>query len=203
MTSPRRPVAPIAAVPVGMEASNELRIAASHGLEIGVFAKPENRECPLLAPVESRLRDGRPAFPETARNGVERVGEVGPGRRRIGARMRERPSGAVPARIGALRVGNLVGAHALEEIILRIMLAHMLQAQESPGARTVEIRRLEGRLEFARLLATGDRAPVPRALNSSVQFGMTGCHHSLPRSISRHIYERWTQPPPDPSRLKC
>jgi hypothetical protein len=100
--------------------------------------------------------------------------------------MSERPSGAVPAGIGALRVGNLVGAHAREEIILRIVLAHMLQAQELPGTRTVEIGGLEGRLELSSLRAAGDCAPVSRSLDSSVQFWMTGCH-SLPRSISRHI----------------
>ncbi len=178
-------MAAVAAIPVGMEAPDQLRIAASDRLQVGIFAQAEDAQRTLLGSAEARRRF-RVAPPEPRRDGVQRVGEVAPRRRWIRPGMGERPRRAFPSGERRLRFTNLFGAHAVEEIILRIVLADVLQAQELPRPGAVEIGRRQRRLELAGLAAPGNRAAVPRTFDPAVHSGMT-CSHSLPRSISRHI----------------
>ena len=94
-------------------------------------------------------RDGaRRVAPGRKRAGdrVERIGEIAPRRRRVGAVGGEGAGRALPAGDRRLRRGDLVRAHAVEEIVLRIVLADMVEAQQAPGARPVEIGRLQRRL---------------------------------------------------------
>ena len=55
----------------------------------------------------------------------------------------------------------------------------MLEAQEPPGAGTVEIGGLQRSLEFSRFAAAGYRATVPGALDPAVHSGIAGCHYFL------------------------
>ena len=73
---------------------------------------------------------------------------------------------------------DFVGAHAVEEIVLRIVLADMVEAQEAPAARPVEIGRLERRLEFARRAAAGDGALRPRPFDPPVHPGLLRRHRT-------------------------
>jgi BolA protein len=58
------------------------------------------------------------------------------------------------------------------------MLAHVVEAQEAPAPRAIEIRRLERGLEFPGRGAAGDRAPGLRSFDPTVQFALFGRHTS-------------------------
>src|SRR6476469_1527894 len=114
---------------------------------------------------------------EPARDRLERVGEVAPPRRRVGA-IGKAPARPLPAGERVLRLGDLRRAHALEEIVPRVVLADVVEAQEAPAARPVEIRGLERRLELSGRGAAGDGAPVPRAFHAPMQPGLLRRHWS-------------------------
>jgi BolA protein len=58
------------------------------------------------------------------------------------------------------------------------VLADVIEAQEPPASGTIEVGRLERRLEFAGLGAAGDRAFRPRPFDPAVQSGLFGRHTS-------------------------
>jgi hypothetical protein len=58
------------------------------------------------------------------------------------------------------------------------MFADMIEAQEAPAARAIEIGRLDGRFELARLAAARDGATIGGALDAAVELGITRCHSS-------------------------
>src|SRR5438309_4019735 len=121
---------------------------------------------------------------EAGRNGVERVGEVAPFGRGIGSVGGELAARPLPPGERRLRFGDLFGTHPLEIIVFRIVLANMVEAQEAPMARSIEIRRLQRRLKFAGRIAAGDRAPRLRPLDPPVHLCMfhAGTQSSTRRS---------------------
>ena len=97
--------------------------------------RPSTDKRSLLGLAEARRLGALADRAEAAGDRVERIGEVAPPRRRVGAVRGELAARPVPAGERRLRVGDLVRAHALEEIVLRIVLADMVEAQEAPVAR--------------------------------------------------------------------
>src|SRR5690242_18835179 len=110
----------VAAVLVGMITAHEVRIALPHSVPVGVLAEPKHRQRPLLRLRETRRLCLLAYLAEAGGNGVERIGEIAPPRRRIGAVCGEAAARPVPAGERMLRAGDLVGAHPVEEIILRV-----------------------------------------------------------------------------------
>ena len=55
------------------------------------------------------------------------------------------------------------------------MFANMVEAQEAPAARAVEIGWRHRSLIFAWLAAAGDRAAIARAFDPAVHSGITRC----------------------------
>ena len=74
---------------------------------------------------------------------------------------------------------NLLRGHSFEEIVPGIVFADMLEAQQAPTARSVEIRRRQRGAELARLATAGHGAAGFRALHPSVPFGLP-CRHLCP-----------------------
>ena len=69
---------------------------------------------------------------------VDRIPEIGPARRQVGAaRGTEGAAFGFPARGRRLRRHDLVGGHALEEIIARVEFADMIEAQPAILRRAV------------------------------------------------------------------
>ena len=58
----------------------------------------------------------------------------------------------------SLRVLDFLGAHAVEIIVFRVVLADMIETKEAPCSRSIEIGRLQGCLELAGRTAPRDRA---------------------------------------------
>src|SRR3954451_13272985 len=136
-------------------------------MAVGILAEPQHGERALLQLAEARgLRVAVPAKPR--RDRVERIREVAPPRRRVGSAGGEPAARALPTRQRRLRFRDFVRAHAIEEIVPRIMLADMVEAQEAPCARTIEIGRLQGRLELAGRTAARDGALRLRPFDPSV-----------------------------------
>ena len=65
------------------------------------------------------------------------------------------------------------------------MLADMIQAQQAPRARTIEVGLLQRRLELARLMTTGDGALAGRAFDPAMKFSFSRRHAS---SLNRSHY---------------
>src|SRR6185312_13623754 len=118
-------------------------------MPIGILAESEHGQRPPLRLAEARRSRALANPPEPARDGVERVGEVAPSWRRVGAIGGELAARSFPSAERRLRAADLVGTHPLEKIILGVVLADMVEAKEAPRSRSVEVRRLERRLEFA------------------------------------------------------
>src|SRR5688572_15683247 len=171
-------MAAVAAVLVGMVAPHQLRIAAAQRVAVAVLAQPEHRQGAPLGLGEARLRPFA-GEAEARGNRVERVGEIAPRRSRSGGR-RESADRALPPTIWRLGLADLFGAHAIEIIVRAIVLADMVEAQEAPAPRPVEIGRLERRLKLAGLAAAGDRAAVARSLDPSVHPWVTRSHLPFP-----------------------
>src|SRR3712207_1069616 len=131
-------------------------------MPVGVLTEAEDRQgAPfVLAEARGLLRPADMAEP--AGDGVQRIGEVAPAGRRIGSVPGELAAGPLPPAERRLRLVDLVGAHALEEVVLRIMLSNVVEAQEPPRSGAVEIGRLKRRLELAGRVAARRRAPGPR-----------------------------------------
>src|SRR3546814_13951337 len=91
---------------------------------------------------------------------VQRILEIRPFGRRAGGVGGKGPSLPLPSRIGALGGGDLLRAHAGEEIIALVEFAHMVQAQPAPirplPVRSASFQRR--RAKFSRLLAARNRA---------------------------------------------
>src|SRR3954452_15220362 len=115
-------------------------------------------------------------MPESRGYGVQRVGKIAPARRRVGTVRGELATRALPPGKWRLRFVDLVRGHAVEVIVLRIMLAHVIEAQETPGTRPIEVRRLQRRLEFAGRIATGDGAPCLCSFHPPVHPGLLRRH---------------------------
>src|SRR5690606_21646965 len=162
-------VAAVAAVAVGVVAADEDRIALAQAVEIGVEAEPHRlervallrREAARLLPSRRSRADLRGAHADR----VERVVEARPARRRPSpAVAAERARLARPAGDRRLRGEDLLGAHAFEPVVAGVELAHVLEAQPAPLARTVEARgAAAGRAELARPAATRRIAIAPLA----------------------------------------
>ena len=60
---------------------------------------------------------------------------------------------------------DFIGSHAVEEIVVGIMFANMLEAQPAPRARAVEIAWDRRRAELAGLAAAGHAATLGRTLD--------------------------------------
>jgi len=82
--------------------------------------------------------------------------------------MGEAAARPIPTGNRALGFADLVGAHTLEIIVLGVVLADVVEAQEAPVAGPVEIGRLQRRLIFPRLGAARDRAMRPRPFDPPV-----------------------------------
>src|SRR3954452_11386833 len=165
----------VAAVLVRVVAADEARIALAQLVAVGVFAQAKDRQRPPLSLAEPRctaLAD----MPKSGRYRVERIGKVAPTRRRIGTVRGKLPARALPPGKRRLRVVDLVRGHALEVIVLRIMFADMVEAQETQSARAVEIGRLQRGLEFAGRVTAGYGAYRLRPLDPSVHPGLLRRH---------------------------
>src|SRR4051794_23975565 len=159
-----------------MKATDEARIALPKLVAVGVFTQAKHRQRAPLGLAEPR-RICRPAdVPEAPRDRLQGIRKVAPRRRWVGAVRRELSARPLPPAQRALRMLNLVGAHAVEIIVPSVVLPDMVEAQEPPGARPVEICRLQRRLELAGRAAAGDRALRLRSLYASVQSGLLRCH---------------------------
>src|SRR3982751_6393295 len=115
-------------------------------------------------------------MPESRGYGIQRVGEIAPARRRVRAVRGELATRALPSGKRRLRFVDLVSGHSVEVIVPRIMLAHVIEAQEAPGTRPIEVRRLQRRLEFAGRITTGDGAPRLCSFHSPVHPGLLRRH---------------------------
>src|SRR5579875_2877011 len=136
-------VAAVAADAIGVAAPEQLGIALAQRAAIGDAAEPEHLERASLGiaqrlAVAARLLD---ALLEARADRIERIGEIGPARRAVGTIGGERAGLAFPAGIGALRVVDLLGAHALEEIVAGVEFADMVEAEPAIAARPVAARR--------------------------------------------------------------
>ena len=58
----------------------------------------------------------------------------------------------------ASKMAKVFRQHAVEEIVLRVVLANVSEAEEAPASGPVEIGGLERRLVLAGLVAAGDSA---------------------------------------------
>src|SRR5690606_39620299 len=87
---------------------------------------------------------------------VHRVPEIRPARRQVGASGGSKGTAfGLPASGRRLGGHDLVRAHALEEIIACIELAHMVEAEPAPGRRAVgRAMGREGRAKLAGFAAT-------------------------------------------------
>ena len=114
-----------------MEAPHQLRIAAADRLEIGIFTEAKDAQRTLLV-----AREARRAFvmltPKPARDRFQRIGKVAPRWRGVVTGMRKGARRPIPSRDRRLGFSDLVRAHAFEEIVFRIVLADVLQAEKSP-----------------------------------------------------------------------
>src|SRR6185312_10796454 len=144
-------------------------IALAELMPVGILGEAEHGQRAPLGLAEARMRALVSNAPEPARYRIERIGKVAPRWRRVRAVGGEPAARPLPAGEWTLRVLNFFRAHAVEEIVFRVVLADMVEAQEAPRARTVEIGRLKRRLELARSIAAGNRAPRLRAFNPPVQ----------------------------------
>src|SRR5438067_3292036 len=115
---------------------------------------------------------------EPCRDRIERIGEIAPPRRRVGAVRGELAARPLPSGKRRLRLSNLLWAHAVEGVIPRVVLADMVEAEEPPGAGPVEIGRLRRCLELAGRGAAGDGAIRLGPLDPPVQFGLFSCHRT-------------------------
>src|SRR4051812_13204260 len=149
-------------------------------MTVGVVAKAEHGERLPLRLVEPRGRSRLADVAETGGDRVQRIGEVAPARRRIGTERGEGAARPLPCSDRRLGAADLVRAHALEEIIPGIVLAHMVEAQEAPAPRTVEIGRLLRRFELAGSPAARDCALRPRPLDPAMHSCGFRCHASSP-----------------------
>src|SRR5512146_2635161 len=77
-----------------------------------------------------------------------------------------------------LGASYLVGAHSLEKIVPGIVFADMVEAQESPAARPIEIAGFERRLELSGRSAVGDGALRSRPFDPTVHPGFRS-HRTL------------------------
>jgi hypothetical protein len=112
---------------------------------------------------------------------IERIGEIGPCRGRVGPDRPEAAARPHPAAERPLRLGDLVGAHPFEIIVSGIVLPHMVEAQQPIIAGPVEIGRLDRRPIFPDTFAAGHRAQLGRAFNLAVHPGIPGRQTRLPR----------------------
>ncbi len=172
-------VAAVAAVAIGMVAADEIGIGPAQRAAIGVDLQAERIE---RAPILARQRLAVPALgarrdaaAKARVDRIERIGEVRPSRRAIGAHAREGARLALPAGIGALFGGDLVGAHPREIIVALVEGADMIEAQPLPVPRPVEARAVAvigGRAKFAGGIAAR-RGAFPIPLDTPVKARLT------------------------------
>src|SRR5215208_2187841 len=148
-------------------------------MAIDVLAQSQDCQGSPLGLAEARRLAAVADASEARGDGVERIGEVAPPRGRVGAVRRKLAARPIPAGERRLRLGDLLGGHPVEEIVLGIMLADVVEAQEEPAARPVEIGRLKRGLELAGRAAAGDRALRLRSLDPAMQFCLFR-RHSTP-----------------------
>src|SRR5579859_1692222 len=170
-------MAAIAAVAIGVVAADELGIARPQRPAIGVDAEAEPLQGLAILAAQwaaigaHRLFGPRLLHPgaEARADRVERIAEIGPARRPVGADMAERARLTFPARIRPLRGLDLIGVHAREEIVARVEGADMIEAEPAPVRRLVATRALaRRRAEFARQRAARLLA-LPPGVDASVE----------------------------------
>src|SRR5689334_6798747 len=115
-------------------------------------------------------------MPKSAGDCVERIVEIAPSRRRVRAVGRELPARPFPAAERRLSAVDFIGAHTLEEIVLRIVLADMVEAKETPLTRAIEIGRLKRCLELTRRVAARGGALRPRPFDPTVHSRLFRSH---------------------------
>src|SRR6476659_3717936 len=103
-------------------------------MQVGVLTEPQYRQGPSLGLAEARRLGWITNAPKATRDRLERIGKVAPPRRRIGAVGGELAARPVPARERRLRLGDFLRGHAVEEIVLGVVLADMVETQEPPSA---------------------------------------------------------------------
>ena len=165
-------MAAVAAVAIGVVPPHQIGVALAQILagriglqseQLEVFAILAGQRLAVAALLRNR-------FPKARRDGVERIGKVGPARTHV----RRCGKGAglpVPAGIRPLRLLDLVRAHAFEEIIAVVERAHMIEAEPLPLARPVEAIAPPlryRRTKFAGLCAAGMGAGF-LAINTTMQ----------------------------------
>lgn len=135
---------PVPAIMIGMISPDERGIGLSHRLSIDIDAKAQCLERLAVLPGQ-RLAIGTPArlrhpVAKARTNGVEGIGKVAPPGRRSACRPRggKSPRLPLPSCMRALGSGDLLGAHALEEIILLVERADMLLTQPAPARGAIE-----------------------------------------------------------------
>src|SRR5690606_16923589 len=171
-------MAAVAAVAVWMVEAHQLRIAQSHRVQVGVLTQAEDAQRLPLLGRKARHLAARHSGSEARRDGVERILEVRPGRARVAAGPGEGAGPALPARDRRLRRLDLVGAHAVEEIVAGVVLADVIEAQPAPIARPVEVAGAERSAKLARRTAPGHGAMRRRAFKPPMPFSCLARHAS-------------------------
>src|SRR5258708_6049274 len=147
-------------------------------MAVGVFCEAEHRKRPAFGLAEARQLLRFANMREPGRDRVQGIGEVAPPRWRVGTVRGELAAPPLPAGNPRLRLSDLLGAHAVEEVVPGVVLADMVEAEKAPGAGTVEIGRLERCLELAGRGAARNGAIRPRPFHPPVQFGLFRCHRT-------------------------
>ncbi len=132
-------MASVAAIAVGMVAPDEVRITLPQGAAVGIGAKAQHAErlaigLAQFAAVPAR---GLRIILEARADGVERIDEIRPSRRRCPGG-REGAGLSLPATIRGLGRLDLLGAHAAEKIIAVVERPNMVEAEPAPVAGPVE-----------------------------------------------------------------
>ena len=119
-------------------------------------------------------------------------------RRRVGAVGGERAARPLPAGERRLRAADLLGAHAVEIIILRIVLADVVEAQEPPAPGPSKLAGWSGALN-------SPGAPQPGtahlALAPSIRPCILDCFVAI--TLATPLYRAMNAQKPARSRAKC
>src|SRR4051812_28564701 len=105
-----------------MEAADEAGVALTKLVAVGVFTQAKHRQRAPFGLAEPRCICRPADVPEASGDRLQGIRKVAPRRRWVGAVRREPSARPLPTTEWALRVLNLVGAHAVEIIVPGVVL---------------------------------------------------------------------------------
>lgn len=156
-----------------MQRMDQFGIALAQGPPVDVDVQPQRIKRAALIGGENHAIGalGRAPGAGPPGNGFQRIGEIGPARRRIDPGGWRKCAGLpVPAVDRMLRRQNLFRAHPVEPIIPGVELAHVIKAEPAILARPVETRSTWARrAKFAVVAATRPFAQPAAAADPSMK----------------------------------